>query len=831
MLKFDVLGISQRTAVLFFLALAFAPGAKAGITETEISPDAVCKFDEIKSLLGDESYRSGNGFGLSYYKDDTIKAQTRSTIADGVPLNVQPALLEQVRLLSRNVNEKTVLISYSGKREDKNRKFCGWIPWNALVVSKAKPDGTGKSFTDRSFVEAKDAWAEDSNGWSPRFYTVGEMDPAAKDNKLYAKALIQTINSDAKVKDIETFEAQGQNGQEYVVKIYDKPGGKVIGGQKMFNVFDIIDTETRGAEEFLLLAGTRDRVIGWITKDDQLLWPSRMAVHWAGKGKGVIHHNRNGLNTGQAPFAKEPANVLDLLPKNRNVVRFPVLGPRTKTGDSLPDYYEIAFIGRNAGSEDKQKVIDAMASADNIDILFVIDATESMEFLFKDVAKAAGEFASKIEGQRIQIGVMVYGDYLNKGRNGEIQLETAVQLGRLHPDQGVWQALIHRKTFSDEQHDKPEAVFAAVIQAAEKAKWRPDAKFRMIIHIGDAGNREEGLQSAEVLDHPTESSVASALAAKSITYFPIAVKGAYDQAVNAAFVRQVREITELSNRKQGKLGGRFDASQITYDTSSGYETGDRVAHIVAVLDDIHNFYQNLIQGTQNDILCAQTSKADQAECKHQSNADNGTSGKWLAEFVKEARDRLGLDQATIDRIYSRPEVSISGYAPTKVDGVDVFNNWVALDPESFASLQGVMDILCPKIVKTANEHAIQEAMSEMVRGGGGDQMQPGETFQKFFERVLYIPALRLNSEFMKHTPATLARSLTEGTPEAAQEEQQKVCLFSKRLDEMRNDKQILKQRWDADKVLYQTTEEIKFTWLVKSEFGLSIYYIPLDYFP
>jgi hypothetical protein len=538
MLKLEVLGISHRAAALL-LALAFAPAAKAGITETKIPPDAVCKFDEIKSQLGDMRYRSGNGFGLSYYKDDTIKAVARSTNADGVPLNNQPALLEQVRLLARNVNEKTVLISYSGKREDANRRFCGWIAWNALVVSKAKPDGTAKSFTDRSFVEAKDAWTEDANGWSPRFLTAGEMDPAAKGNNLYAKALSWPSN------------------HEQALRIYDKPGGRVIGGLQRNEVFNIIDTGTKGGEEFLLLAGTRNRVVGWISQNSQLLWPSRLAVHWAGTGRGVVYHTLKGLEAGEPPLAEEPDNVSGRLPRDRNVARFPVLGPRTTVGDGLPEYYEIAFTGRNA---------------------------------------SAGARAG-------------------------------------------------------EAHD------------------------------------------------------------------------------------------------------------------------------------------------------------------------------WWREFLAKARHFLGLD------VDSRPEVPLTGYAPTRAGGIEVFNYWAALDPESFASLQGGMDILCPKIVKAANEHAIQAAMSEMVRGGGGDPMQPGETFQKFFERVLYIPALRLNSGFMKHTPATLARSLAEGTREAAQEAQQKVCLFSMQLDKMRSDWKVLKQKWNPEKILYEATGEIRYTWLVKSDSGLSLYYIPLDYFP
>ena len=495
----------------------------------EVPQSGECPVDRVKESLG-ERYKNGNGFGYSFYKDDTLKAQSLST-EGGVTLDNQPALLEQVRLLVRNTKQYTVLVTYSGDRAKRERWFCGWLPWNALVGSRNKLDGFEKSFTDERFGEGEALWGY---GWRPRFLTVGELVPGAPaSNLLFAKSLIQTANTDAVAGGQPAITGTSQKNRDYVVKVYDKPGGTAVGDFKMFNVFNIIDTEKRGDEKFFLLAASHDRALGWVREKDQLLWPSRMAVFWAGTGKGIIYPNAYEYYKKGTVFAQEPQNVRALLPQDRNVTRFPVLGPSGKNASgSLPDYFEIAFIGVNP----------------------------------------------KVQG---------------------------------------------------------------------------------------------------------------------------------------------------------------------------------------------------------------------------------------------------------------PAVSINGFAPTRVDGVEVFNYWVALDPDSFHALRGAMDSLCPKIVQTASDKAIEEAMGEMVRGGSGDRMQEGETFQQFFVRKLYIPALALNSEFMKYTPQSLLAHLRNGSHEVSLKTQRKVCRFAAQLGEMTNDEKTEPQNWvwDNDKMIFQSQRRSKYVWMVRSEFGLPLYYVPLEYFP
>ena len=841
MFCFDAFGKLRLAGLCLALTLLVTPvhaaffDKKLSDIELEVDKSGECPVDRVKESLGDR-YKNGNGFGYSFYKDDTLKAQSLSK-EGGVTLENQPALLEQVRLLARNTGQQTVLVTYSGDRTKRERQFCGWLPWKALVVSKDKPDGSEKSFTDPKFGEGE---ARSGYGWRPRFLTVGELVlNAPASNLLFAKSLIQTANTDAVAGGQPAITGTSQKNRDYVVKVYDKPGGSAVGDFKMFNVFNIIDTEKRGDEKFFLLAASHDRALGWVREKDQLLWPSRMAVFWAGAGKGIIYPNTYEYYNKGIAFATEPQNVRALLPQDRNVTRFPVLGPSGKNASSsLPDYFEIAFIGLNPDDSERQRVKTTLASLDNIDILFVIDATESMNFLFQDVAQAVRDFAEKIESEdRIQVGVAVYGDYLDLGRGGRFQFETAVALGRPSNRQAGWDDLVKRDTFTDEQKDKPEAVFAAVKKAAQSARWRASAPFRVIIHIGDAGNREAKLPyQVEVMDNPTESEVAGALAAKNISYFPIAVSGAYDRKYNEAFVRQVREIVALNRKTRGSVeGGAFTDEQITYDTETGRDdTRTRQARIGKVLNFIYDEFQRIRLEAEKDLLRTGGEKSRSSAPAEQGGlADNRTLGSWLPTFVKEARKRLNLDTATLDRIYSRPAVSINGFAPTKADGVEVFNYWVALDPDSFHSLRGAMDSLCPKIVQTASDKVIEEAMGEMVRGGSGDRMQEGETFQQFFVRKLYVPTLALNSEFMKHSPQSLVSYLAKSTPKEASEMQQKVCRFAAQLGEMTNDKKTEPQNWvwDNDKMIFQSQNSTKYVWMVKSEFGLPLYYIPLEYLP
>jgi hypothetical protein len=142
--------------------------------------------------------------------------------------------------------------------------------------------------------------------------------------------------------------------------------------------------------------------------------------------------------------------------------------------------------------------------------------------------------------------------------------------------------------------------------------------------------------------------------------------------------------------------------------------------------------------------------------------------------------------------------------------------------------------LCPKIVSEANEDSIQEAMSDIVRGTGGDPMRPGETFLQYFQRTLYIPALAHETEFMKFTPRTLSEFLQANSdkPGEVDKVQKKVCLFSKQLEEISNDRMLVEPpRWNDDKKLFQVVKDREFNWLVKFTYGRALYYVPLDFFP
>ncbi len=540
----------------------YVSASRPAVKALEVPVSAVCPIEELKKTLGDEIYRGGNGFGFSFYKDDTLKARTKSA-DEGIELGRQPALLEQVRLFARNAERRTIFIGYSGKQAGGDHKFCGWVPWDALVNSKTRADGTGRSFIDIDFDETTTGIEGSIYGWSPRFLTLGDVAPTTSwSNALYAKSVIQSVNADMHTENFG------------VVAIYDKPNGKIVVALKMFNVFNIIDTYKDGNDEFFLISKSRTEASGWVHKKDQLIWGSGLSTGWLGSGKGIVYNKLTNLKRRVDPLAKEPENILPLIPQDQNIARFPILGQGGVFARKLPEYYEIAFIGRN----------------------------------------------------------------------------------------------------------------------------------------------------------------------------------------------------EMNS-----------------------------------LQDLNNMYV----------------------------ANRQLLGEWLPIFVKASRERLDTDQVTVEHIFSHPIVSTRGYAPTRVDGKDIFNLWIALDTESFAVLHSSLIRLCSEIAPDLNnKEAMQQAFVEALGAASGDRRRwTTETFQRIFQQKLSIPGAFLKSEFMKLTPQSLSVLLATGGSDVAEEMQNKVCRFSKQLEALERDKKIVEMRWDKDAHSFQTMKEFDYTWLVKSDHGIPLYYIPLDYFP
>jgi len=172
----------------------------------------------------------------------------------------------------------------------------------------------------------------------------------------------------------------------------------------------------------------------------------------------------------------------------------------------------------------RQLLENVRAESANRDILFVIDATFSMEPYIRLAGQIVNNIIEKFNASKqinqeighLKFGVFVYRDYptdiyvfeqiIHLTSNG-----TAIK-------KKINQIQIHDKgRCTDDPFDKtcyPEAVFQGIVQSIDKANWSTNAR-KMIIHVGDMGNHGN--------DKYTVNDIVDRLVQKDVSYHAIQI--------------------------------------------------------------------------------------------------------------------------------------------------------------------------------------------------------------------------------------------------------------------------------------------------------------------
>lgn len=131
-----------------------------------------------------------------------------------------------------------------------------------------------------------------------------------------------------------------------------------------------------------------------------------------------------------------------------------------------------------------------------LDLVFVMDATNSMKPFLESILKASEEFASNTENPHIRYGFIAYQDkhkdfsYTVKNFTPNLQplSDFVVTLGKVKARETPLKG-----------DDYPEAVFEALGTALESNMWREDA-VKILVLVGDAPGREEVVTMQELRD-------------------------------------------------------------------------------------------------------------------------------------------------------------------------------------------------------------------------------------------------------------------------------------------------------------------------------------------
>ena len=286
--------------------------------------------------------------------------------------------------------------------------------------------------------------------------------------------------------------------------LFDAPGGegKPYKSTRVFGLFNIFKVDKRGSdpEDWWYFVGGKkvadDKVLsGWVRGGNLFLWGSGVAVYSSSVNKNApfdVYTDIQMLQKGDKAGLLATRSGLEP-PGGRDIAKFPILDQIFKNANvdrkagTPPIAYEIGFFGEGCGRADDcdqsakindqlSKIGEIVRSAEQIDVMFVIDNSASMEQYFAPIARAvsrwAKETSTKLQSSgkklgRIRFGASVYGDYKSTKQPAIDNMDFRL-IAQLDGDTYKLERALTGvgPTFPDVIGDQPEAGYAALVRAA-----------------------------------------------------------------------------------------------------------------------------------------------------------------------------------------------------------------------------------------------------------------------------------------------------------------------------------------------------------------------------
>ena len=408
-------------------------------------------------------------------------------------------------------------------------------------------------------------------------------------------------------------------------------GGPASGGMiRMFSLFFVYaETETE------LLLGIRPQfstfpdpdepskiVMGWAPKERLCQWTTREAFEWAPYLAAAPRHKPGRIyRTAQdALDAIEGKTVKPLMEESKDrggtygvewpvdQMRYPLLTwdpdetVRRRLGDN--EMYRVGVVGGFAGSgfnpQKFQEATDSMARQLKPEILFVIDETSSMKYLFPTVAQLVRQIVEGVSGK---VAVAYYGDTYDAGRLPATP--APLQATSEKSAAAIAESVSTRQPQSG--GDDPERVFYGIREAIQGAGFSEYAR-KIVIVLGDMGNKHvNGDPSADDL----AALLVPSTAELPIEFYAIQVcdpDAAKNQPYGKRFQSEMRDIVDRVQRRAAakydpialKNGGtRFSGTLSAYtDVKPGEPGKPRIVELV------QKQYQSIVlqgRGTGTDV--------------------------------------------------------------------------------------------------------------------------------------------------------------------------------------------------------------------------------------
>lgn len=818
----------QFVSVFGFGCLALLPNFSAAQSTLEdfVTSNGVCDAKDYEKLIS-LSGGANEGFtvttGSQVIKSGWLPALpfTNTEIPPFTPLRCFAERQDQVLVLA----------------EDGATNYCGWVPRSALLrEARADSHSTngGNVFNRDGDVVCPTLEPLSVGKYCQIISDIGAYEPLCEDqitelgeapsNPITTKFLTWNANA-----------AEGEDRTEVPIFSRPDPDSMLPNALGVFDVMQVWDVESGAdGQSYVLVGPSNSSVVGWVQMLDGTVWFSKLAVWFASKNDADILTAPPGTSVAET-LAEAPPNIDEMLSGNADFPKFPVLVDNREAaaiqGTTQDPHLAIAFIGAvcSAGEicvqNDVSETANLVQLLKAVDVLFVIDATKSMQTYFDIVANAVETVTNEKASSAIRFGVVTYGDFLqanDQSIDADMQIETVIELTEIFTGDEFEDLRDADLFIEDALNDKPEGAFAALYQAIEEADWRLDEGLRFVIHIGDHGDRAGPPKALRDI-----------FLEKQIFYAPIPVRGEYIANFNNDFVTQTQAL--VSALSVGDLVWGL-SGEPTF--AGGKEQSNAVAgrEILRALRGFTEVSEIVTRDIANKILNRDVGSA--------SGSSRYPAG--FAQIVDTAKEIYGIDVDAVAEGIEQRTISAEGFIEVGLENNSQdWEYFAAIAPRDLGVLIQDFDLLCNSLGDSNAQEDLSTALRSVIEILTGDVLgNDNERFYRYFDDRADIPLV--NRTILGDGILDLGRDLQRFGGEAAERVEtyrKETCRTSRLLRLMDSDRMVPVPYeitpegelgdlvWDASSSTYNDRRSRPFTWTTINVFNVPTVYLPLSYLP
>ncbi|KUF12456.1 hypothetical protein [Pseudoponticoccus marisrubri] len=609
-----------------------------------------------------------------------------------------------------------------------------------------------------------------------------------------------------------------------------------------------------------------DEMLGWVSQNDLVLWPQRQAVY--PKGPEAFMSIVGDADLADADGRGVRIEWIDeAAPDQANsILKFSLLGQSDTEGVYSVAYPQIASdraepvtararptpaapeAGVAGGSDATRVLLNLLAdSTQDLDVLFVLDNTESMEVYRDSVIRGIEDLNNDpaTDRETLRVAVAMFGDFFD---SPEAATDWAATRGGFDPSwrqlmppgqpfqfwlqdlafPGAFPTLADLQArfggaYADPQVDREEMGLAALDIAIRSTGWRQDS-VRLVIYVGD--DRARLFPGRDLAD--SAERIALTLKDFNALFLPINVAGRDIDDNNSAWLEQVARIAEAGEQIPGS-GGSLP-TVVAYN-DPGVSDLDNARR--GVRDSIASLFvlQKAAPGEFNlDEVC-------------RIALENNVSCNIPLLMLQRLAD---ADLSELEALELRTDLLRTGYYP--IEDAEIF---VALSVLERQGLESAMETVCAAMQDPGRMRRELEDMAEQLAAGflgesriGSTALSPeGETIPEFFARMTNLPAeyfsvFKIGDRELGVDAFVDVVIDLEDDPAQYRALQQELCLSARLLEAVGQgdyvDRDSFEAEFDEDFQAFDFIERAplkEFEWRWGVGGGLQVHFVPQSFFP